>query len=68
MKKLSLVLMLGILSFDAFSFPFKHRCRVPKSQTICERHCCYNYYGPGVHCNERCVTKKFNPQTFNQAC
>lgn len=43
-------------------------CRVPKTLTVCERHCCYNYYGPGVHCKERCVTKPFKPTLYPKAC
>ena len=68
MKKVTVVLVLSILSLQVYAYPFTHKCRVPKSHTVCERHCCYNYYGPGVHCNERCVTQKFKHETSNQAC
>jgi hypothetical protein len=33
------------------------KCKIPKKHTVCQRHCCYNYWGPGVHCTERCETK-----------
>ena len=35
------------------------RCKIPKEHTVCMRQCFYNPYGPGAHCNEQCVKKKF---------
>jgi hypothetical protein len=53
--KTMLAVIIGLLAFP-FIANAKH-CPIPKKHTVCQRHCCYNYWGPGVHCTERCVTK-----------
>ncbi len=59
----------GLLSFSALiatssahALLFQTKCGIPKAQTVCQRHCCYNYYGPGAKCTEVCTKVKLAPQ------
>jgi len=59
--KIKLILcLLSLISLNTHA-----GCRVPKSVTVCDRHCVYNYWGPGVHCDETCTTKKVHVQDGN---
>jgi len=66
MKKIILILFsIGVIliSLPSHAFLFQTKCGVPKAKTVCQRHCCYNYYGPGAKCTEVCTRVKLSPQT-----
>ena len=55
MKKL-LAVVLFISCFNStFAYPLQKRCKAPKTHIVCQRQCFYNYYGPGAHCDEKCL-------------
>lgn len=56
----SIILMLSTL--PAHAILFQTKCGVPKAKTVCQRHCCYNYYGPGAKCTEVCTKVKLAPE------
>lgn len=65
MKKKSLITftIVGMLTaYPSYALLFQTKCGVPKAQTFCQRHCCYNYYGPGVKCTEVCKKVKLSPR------
>lgn len=49
----------AIMLISLFGATSIFACCVPKEHVVCHRKCYYNYYGPGVHCDEACFKQKF---------
>lgn len=62
--KVKMIIILTLLisfGFTSFAYPVKKRCKAPKSHVVCQRQCFYNYYGPGAHCDEKCLKTDYPP-------
>ncbi|NBX84783.1 MAG: hypothetical protein EBQ95_04140 [Gammaproteobacteria bacterium] len=61
MKKVITVVLLMSCFANSFAYPFQKRCKAPKTHVVCQRQCFYNYYGPGAHCDEKCLKTEYTP-------
>lgn len=61
MKTIGISLFLFIYALSSFAYSLPKKCKAPKSHVVCQRQCFYNYYGPGAHCDEKCIKTNYAP-------
>jgi hypothetical protein len=68
MNKILTVVLFILFCTISVAYPMQKSSKLTKSRIICQRQCFYNYYGPGAHCDEKCLKTDYSaPALDNHA-